>query len=161
MAELVTVNRAAVAAELPVLLAGLATGGVPTTGLVSWLERQDVGDREGKARLTTMKIYTPDEIRTLTEERFAPGATEPYRCPACGEMEVRIRQYASTHGEVTKSMGYAWCRASRHYTGWTSEYRPELDDVLEKLPEEQQQRFRELSLDGDLDGMFEILDSVT
>ncbi|MBW8805253.1 MAG: hypothetical protein AUG49_20835 [Catenulispora sp. 13_1_20CM_3_70_7] len=105
--------------------------------------------------------YSPEEVRALTEERFASGAPEPYRCPACGAMEVRIRQYASTHGGVTKTMGYAWCRASRHYTGWTSVYSPDLDDFLVKLPEDQQARFRELSLEGDLDGMFEFLDSVS
>jgi hypothetical protein len=108
-----------------------------------------------------VKYYTPDELRQLGEIRRAEGAASPYRCPACGERQVRIISYASTHGDVTKTMGYAWCRACRRYTGWTSVYSPKVPDILDGLTELQRTRFRELSGGEDLDSFFGYLDELT
>ena len=119
--------------------------------------RPPAGNREAGP---TVRSYTPDELRRLGDTRRS-GAVSPYPCPACGEFQVRIVSYASTHAEVTKTMGYAWCRNCRRYTGWTSVYSPNVPDFVAGLPDPHRVRFRELAGGADVDAFFGYLDELT
>lgn len=112
-----------------------------------------------------MKNYTPDQVARLGDTRRS-GGSAPYQCPACGEQQARIVVYPATYGGVTKTMGYAWCRACRRYTGWTSVYSPDSRGFLDGLTESQRKEFLRLSDDdaGEdplLDSFFAYLDELT